>query len=145
MISIKSNAITSERSIISCCTINILCCITSFCLCVLGANGFRLLGAGKSIVQMAERGHWYPNFTAITVGLILTICSMYAFFAARGIQVLPFTKIILSLVATVFLIRGFAFPWLKSKFVGNSDLFWYVSSAFCLMLGSLYAVGVYLI
>lgn len=110
-----------------------------------GANGFRFLGAGKSIVQMVERGHWYPNFTAIAVGLILTVCATYAFFAAKGIQLLPFTKLILSLVAAVFLIRGLAFPWLKSKFVGNSDLFWYISSAFCLILGSLYAVGVYLI
>lgn len=110
-----------------------------------GVNGFRFLGAGKSIVQMVERGHWYPNFTAIAVGLILTVCATYAFFAAKGIQVLPFTKLILSLVAAVFLIRGLAFPWLKSKFVGNSDLFWYISSAFCLILGSLYAVGVYLI
>ncbi|OTU28106.1 hypothetical protein CAT59_08970 [Acinetobacter pittii] len=110
-----------------------------------GANGFRFLGAGKSIVQMVERGHWYPNFTAITVGLILTVCAIYAFFAAKGIQVLPFTKLILSLVSAVFLIRGFAFSWLKSKFVGNSDLFWYVSSAFCLVLGALYAAGVYLI
>lgn len=110
-----------------------------------GVNGFRFLGAGKSIVQMVERGHWYPNFTAIAVGLILTVCATYAFFAAKGIQVLPFTKLILSLVAAVFLIRGLAFPWLKSKFVGNSDLFWYISSAFCLILGSLYTVGVYLI
>ncbi|NUF31893.1 hypothetical protein HUN28_17065 [Acinetobacter oleivorans] len=110
-----------------------------------GVNGFRFLGAGKSIVQMVERGHWYPNFTAIAVGLILTVCATYAFFAAKGIQALPFTKLILSLVAAVFLIRGLAFPWLKSKFVGNSDLFWYISSAFCLILGSLYAVGVYLI
>jgi len=110
-----------------------------------GANGFRFLGAGKSIVQMVERGHWYPNFTAIAVGLILTVCSIYAFLAAKGIQLLPFTKLILSLVAAVFLIRGFAFPLLKSKFLGNSDLFWYVSSAFCLILGALYAAGVYLI
>ncbi|MFA3684162.1 hypothetical protein KWD63_11910 [Acinetobacter baumannii] len=123
-----------------------LCAALLHFVCVFwGANGFRFLGAGKSIVQMVERGHWYPNFTAITVGLILTVCSMYAFFAAKGKQVLPFTKIILSLVAAVFLIRGFAFPWLKSKFVGNSDLFWYVSSAFCLILGALYAAGVYLI
>jgi len=113
-------------------------------VCVLwGANGFRFLGAGKSIVQMVERGHWYPNFTAIAVGLILTVCSIYAFFAARGIHILPFTKIILSMVAIVFLIRGFAFPWLKSKFVGNSDLFWYISSSFCLILGALYAIGVF--
>lgn len=110
-----------------------------------GVNGFRFLGAGKSIVQMVERGHWYPNFTAIAVGLILTVCATYAFFAAKGIQILPFTKLILSFVAAVFLIRGLAFPWLKSKFVGNSDLFWYISSAFCLILGSLYTVGIYLI
>lgn len=123
-----------------------LCAALLHFVCVFwGANGFRFLGAGKSIVQMVERGHWYPNFTAIAVGLILTVCATYAFFAAKGIQVLPFTKLILSLVAAVFLIRGLAFPWLKSKFVGNSDLFWYISSAFCLVLGSLYAVGVYLI
>ncbi|MCG5264687.1 hypothetical protein [Acinetobacter pittii] len=129
-----------------------LAALLTFCAALLhfvcvfwGANGFRFLGAGKSIVQMVERGHWYPNFTAISVGLILTVCATYAFFAAKGIQILPFTKIILSLVAAVFLIRGFAFPWLKSKFVGNSDLFWYVSSAFCLILGALYAAGVYLI
>ncbi|KQE56760.1 hypothetical protein APD49_09860 [Acinetobacter pittii] len=65
--------------------------------------------------------------------------------ALQVLLCLPFTKIILSLVAAVFLIRGFAFPWLKSKFVGNSDLFWYISSAFCLVLGTLYAAGVYLI
>ncbi|NUG53041.1 hypothetical protein, partial [Acinetobacter lactucae] len=113
-------------------------------VCVLwGANGFRFLGAGQSIVQMVERGHWYPNFTAIAVGLILTVCSIYAFFTAKGIPILPFTKIILSLVAAVFLIRGLAFPWLKSKFVGNSDLFWYISSGFCLILGALYATGIY--
>lgn len=129
-----------------------LAALLTFCAALLhfvcvfwGANGFRFLGAGKSIVQMVERGHWYPNFTAIAVGLILTVCSIYAFLAAKGIQILPFTKLILSLVAVVFLIRGFAFPLLKSKFLGNSDLFWYVSSAFCLILGALYAAGVYLI
>ncbi|EPB0321678.1 hypothetical protein ACQ9UU_002515, partial [Acinetobacter baumannii] len=63
-----------------------LCAALLHFVCVFwGANGFRFLGAGKSIVQMVERGHWYPNFTAITVGLILTVCSMYAFFAAKGI------------------------------------------------------------
>jgi len=87
-----------------------LAALLTFCAALLhfvcvfwGANGFRFLGAGKSIVQMVERGHWYPNFTAIAVGLILTACSIYAFLAAKGIQVLPFTKLILSLIAAVFL------------------------------------------
>ncbi len=45
-----------------------LAAILTFCaallhfICVFwGANGFRFLGAGKSIVQMVERGDWYPN------------------------------------------------------------------------------------
>ncbi|KCX83388.1 hypothetical protein J568_4494 [Acinetobacter baumannii 6112] len=43
-------------------------------ICVFwGANGFRFLGAGKSIVQMVEKGHWYPNFMAIAVGFILLV------------------------------------------------------------------------
>ena len=68
-------------------------------ICVFwGANGFRFLGAGKSIVQMVERGDWYPNFMAISVGFILCIFSFYAFCAASGFISLPFEKIIISAV-----------------------------------------------
>ncbi|OTT96085.1 hypothetical protein [Acinetobacter nosocomialis] len=113
-------------------------------ICVFwGANGFRFLGAGKSIVQMLEKGHWYPNFMAIAVGFILCIFSFYAFCAATRFMNLPFEKMIISLVAIPFILRGLAFPWLKARFSGNSDLFWYVSSFICLLLGSLYAIGAY--
>lgn len=108
-----------------------------------GAEGYRILGAGESIVKKAKEGHWYPNFTAITVGIILTIWSLYAFSAVTPIITLPFTKVILSLIATVFLLRGVGFPLIKNRFKGNSDLFWYVSSSICLILGSLYAIGAY--
>ena len=87
-----------------------LAALLTFCAALLhfvcvfwGANGFRLLGAGKSIVQMAERGHWYPNFTAITVGLILTICSMYAFFAAREYRYYLLPKLFCRLLQQCFL------------------------------------------
>lgn len=113
-------------------------------ICVFwGAEGFRFLGAGNSIVRMAEKGDWYPNFMAISVGCILCIFSFYAFCAASGFISLPFEKIIISLVAMIFILRGLAFPWLKSRFSGNSHLFWYVSSFICLLLGSLYAIGAY--
>ncbi|MFK8986765.1 hypothetical protein [Acinetobacter seifertii] len=127
-----------------------LAAVLTFCaallhfICVFwGANGFRFLGAGKSIVQMVERGDWYPNFMAISVGFILCIFSFYAFCAASGFISLPFEKIIISLVAIIFILRGLAFPWLKARFSGNSDLFWYISSFICLLLGSLYAIGAY--
>ncbi|TCM67264.1 hypothetical protein EC844_10933 [Acinetobacter calcoaceticus] len=49
-----------------------LAAILTFCgaalhfACVFwGANGFRFLGAGKSMVAMSEKGLWYPNLMAI--------------------------------------------------------------------------------
>ncbi len=120
-----------------------LCAALLHFICILwGANGYRFLGAGKSMVDMVESGKLYPHLITIAVGLMLLLCSTYAYFAARGITLLPFSKPILSIFAAILLIRGFAFPILKSKFVGNSDLFWYISSAFCLLLGGLYAVGI---
>lgn len=108
-----------------------------------GAAGFRFLGAGESLVKKAEVGHWYPKFTAISVGLVLTICSILVFLAARG-TLFTFTQPILIIVAAVLLLRACLFPLLKSRFVGNSDLFWYISSFFCLVLGSLYVIGLLL-
>ena len=122
-----------------------LCAALLHFICVVwGANGYRFLGAGKSMVDMVERGKLYPHLITIAVGLMLLLCSTYAYFAAKGITRLPFSNIILSMLAVTLLIRGFSFPILKSKFVGNSDLFWYISSAFCLLLGGLYLVGIFL-
>lgn len=108
-----------------------------------GAAGFRFLGAGNTLVKQAEKGHWYPKAMAIGVGLILTVFSLYAFTAARGVVLLPWSKLVLSLIALALIGRGLAFPLIKSRFEGNSDLFWYVSSGACVILGSLYAYGVY--
>lgn len=127
-----------------------LAAILTFCgaalhfACVFwGANGFRFLGAGKSMVAMSEKGLWYPNLMAISVGLALSLFSFYAYCAASATAKLPFTPFLLASVATVLLARGLAFPWLKSSFAGNSDTFWYVSSGFCLVLGGLYAIGAF--
>lgn len=119
-----------------------LCAALLHFICIFtGASGFRVLGAGKSITKMAEDGHWYPHFIAFVLGSMLMVFSLYAFYAAKAERLLPFTEIILPFIAGVLLLRGFAFPWLKSKFVGNSDLFWYVSSSGCIIFGALYAVG----
>lgn len=107
-----------------------------------GAAGFRTLGAGESMVKKAEQGHYSPYVMAIAVGLILTLFGFYAFTAARG-TLLPLSKIVLTLITVALIGRGLAFPLIKSRFKGNSDLFWYMSSAACLILGSLYAYGVY--
>lgn len=113
-----------------------------FACLFLGAKGYRFLGAGNSIVEKAQKGHWYPHFTAIVVGTILLICSAYALTTALGLPILPFHQPILLVIATVFLLRAALFPLIKARFAGNSDLFWYVSSSVCFVMGMLYLVGV---
>ena len=109
-----------------------------------GAEGFRLLGAGETMVKKAENGEWYPNAMAIVVGLMLSVLALYAFSAAQGNIFLPLSKWVLSVVSFGLLARGLGFPLIKSHFKGNSDLFWYVSSSLCIVLGSLYAYGTYI-
>lgn len=106
-----------------------------------GADGFRFMGAGEAIAQMAERGHWYPAFVAALVGTALWIAALAACAAARGKPKLPLHRWILAVTAVVFMLRGLAFPLLKPVFPENSDAFWLTTSALCLFTGTLYALG----
>lgn len=108
-----------------------------------GASGFRLLGAGEPMAQMAERGHWYPTFISIVIGTVLVVWAAYALSAAGAIAPLPLQRPILPAIAAVFLVRGIAFRWLKPIFPDNSRLFWLITSGICLVIGSLYALGTY--
>jgi len=108
-----------------------------------GAPGFRFLGAGEPMAQMAERGHWYPTFISIVIGTVLVVWAAYALSAAGVIAPLPLQRPILPAIAGVFLVRGIAFPWLKPIFPDNSPLFWLITSGICLVIGSLYALGTY--
>ncbi|NTV71989.1 MAG: hypothetical protein HGA71_17850 [Azonexaceae bacterium] len=107
------------------------------------APGFRFLGAGEPMAQMAERGHWYPTFISIVIGTVLVVWAAYALSAAGAIAPLPLQKLILPAIAAVFLLRGIAFRWLKPIFPENSPLFWLITSGICLVIGSLYALGTY--
>ncbi|PKO37726.1 MAG: hypothetical protein CVU33_11655 [Betaproteobacteria bacterium HGW-Betaproteobacteria-6] len=108
-----------------------------------GAPGFRFLGAGEPIAQMAERGHWYPTFISIAIGTVLLVSAAYALSAAGAIARLPLQRLILPAIAAVFLLRAVAFPWLKPIFPDNSRLFWLLTSGICLLIGSLYAFGIH--
>nr|WP_315467741.1 hypothetical protein [uncultured Undibacterium sp.] len=106
-----------------------------------GAPLFRLLGAGDAVVAMLNRGHTQPLLMAAIVGTALLLCSAYALSAAGLILVLPLRRVVLLGLIAVLVVRGLAFPWLKPFFVGNSDVFWWTSSAICLMLAAVHAIG----
>ncbi|WP_139850839.1 hypothetical protein [Acinetobacter pullicarnis] len=118
-----------------------LCAALLHYACIFWGAGFRLLGAGESIVKQSEAGHCYPKLMAMAIGSALLLCAVYTYCAASGTAQLPFSKALFLIMATVLLARAMAFPWLKSRFAGNSNTFWYVSSFFCLVLSSLYALG----
>lgn len=112
-----------------------------FACIIWGAPVFRLLGAGDAVVAMLNRGHTQPLIIAAIVGIALLICSAYALSAAGVIMALPLRRVILLGLIIVFVARGLAFPWLKPFFVGNSDMFWWISSAICLLLAAVHAIG----
>jgi hypothetical protein len=108
---------------------------------IFGADWYRFLGAGEAMANMAEAGHIYPTIVTLCIVLILAIWSLYALSGAGLIMRLPFLRLGLSLIALIYLIRGFAFVILIPIFPDNSTLFWVISSSTCLVFGLLYALG----
>lgn len=110
------------------------------CIAV-GALGYRLLGAGEGMAQMALSGHWYPAVITSVIAAILFAWSLYALSGSGLIRRLPFLRTVLIAITGVYLLRGVAFFPLMAHFPGNSMTFWYVSSAICLLFGVVHSFG----
>ena len=106
-----------------------------------GAAGFRFLGAGEPIAEMAARGHWYPSFIAFVIGGVLLSWSVYALSGAGVVVQLPYLRIVLSAITLIYLLRAVLFPLLKPAFPNNSDTFWLVTSGICLVIGVIHLIG----
>lgn len=110
---------------------------------MIGGDGYRFLGAGEQMAQMAEQGRWYPTVITSVIAVVLFIWGLYALSAAGAIKRLPLTRLALVLVSCVFLFRGMSFVALMPLFPENSLTFWLVSSAICLFIGGLFAFGIW--
>jgi cytochrome bd-type quinol oxidase subunit 2 len=108
---------------------------------VFGADWYRMFGAGEAMAQMAEQGLWYPTLVTLTIAAVLCIWGTFALAGAGVIKKLPFTRSILVVITSVFLLRAFSFPALMPSFPDNSLTFWLISSGICLLIGSLFAAG----
>lgn len=109
---------------------------------IFGGEWYRFFGAGEQMAQMAEAGHIYPAIVTLAISTLLTIWSLYALSGAGVILRLPLLRLVLCLIAAIYLIRGIGFVFLMPIFPENSLTFWVVSSTVCLIFGSLYALGV---
>ena len=110
---------------------------------VFGADWYRFFGAGEQMALLAEQGDMYPTVVTSIIVIILMIWSLYGLSGAKVIAQLPLMRIALMLISAIFLFRALSFYWLMPMFPENSLSFWLVSSAICLTIGLLYAVGTY--
>ena len=110
---------------------------------VFGGDWYRFFGAGEQMALMAEQGLWYPTVVTSVIVVALLLCSAYALSGAGVIGRLPLLRTGLCVIAAIFLLRGVAFVGLMPMFPENSLAFWLVSSAICLTIGMLYALGTY--
>ena len=121
--------------------LSLVAAILHFACIFWGTNGFRFLGAGEPIVSMSAAGHWYPPFIAFVIGTVLTVWAFYALSGAGVISPLPFLRVVLVGITTVYLLRAVAFPLLKPIFPGNSTTFWLVTSGISLLIGLAHLTG----
>lgn len=110
---------------------------------VFGAPWYRALGAGEGMARLAEAGSWRPTLITLAISAVLLVWAVFALSGAGVIRPLPLTRLALLAISAVLLLRGLGFVFLQPFFPGNSATFWVLSSAFCLLLGGLHAVGLH--
>ena len=122
-----------------------VCCVLAAlahlaCIAI-GPAAFRFMGAGERMARAVEAGRLQPRLVTLAIAAVLAGWAAYAFAAAGVIGPLPLTWLVLPAVSAVFLVRAVAFPLLRPVFPENSNRFWFVSSAICLVIGLLFAAG----
>lgn len=109
---------------------------------VVGAPGYRLLGAGEKMARAVELGKLRPTVVTLCITAVLIVWALYALSGAGVVAPLPFVKFVLIGVCAVYLGRGLFFPLLRPLFPENSERFWIVSSAICFTVGLVHLYGV---
>jgi hypothetical protein len=136
MLSVGAQALVAGGTLSAVAAVAHLACI------VLGAPAYRLMGAGERMARDVEAGKLRPTLVTLAIAFLLFGWSAYALSAAGVIGRLPGARIVLPAICCVYLARAVGFPLLKPVFPGNSNSFWLVSSAICLLVGLLHAIGV---
>lgn len=113
-----------------------------------GPAWYRFFGAGERMARMAERGFLYPSIVTASIAAILGGWALYAASGAGLIRRLPGLRVVLALIAAIYLLRGiFGIPAVllvddpyTNQLKGRMT-FMAVTSAVCIGLGLCYAMG----
>lgn len=113
-----------------------------------GPDWYRFFGAGEGMARLAARGSIYPTVITAGIAALLGVWTLYALSGAGVIRRLPFVRLALVLIATIFLARGLLGipvvlavedPYLQE--LRARTTFMVVSSAVSIFLGLCFAVG----
>ena len=108
---------------------------------IIGAEWYRLFGAGEEMAILAEQGSWIPAFVTFGITIILSLWGCYAFSGAGRIGRLPFRKAALVIIAAIFILRGLGILAPLLGYTGHSGPFMLLTSAISLSIGLLFSVG----
>ena len=121
--------------------ISVVAGLLHYACIIVGAPLYRILGAGEEMARLAEQGNSHPHIMALIVGSMLMVLAVFALSAAGVIRALPLTRFVLCGFVLVLTLRALLFPFLQPYFPGNSDLFWWTSSAICFGYALVHAIG----
>jgi hypothetical protein len=108
-----------------------------------GPAWYRFFGAGEGMARMAERGLAYPTIVTVGIAVILFTWAAYAFSGAGLIPRLPFLRLGLVVIASIYLLRGLAvLPTLLIRPDLIGPFAWW-SSGIVLAFGLVYAAGIW--
>ena len=122
-------------------TLNAIAALLHVGCIVFGAAWYRFFGAGERMATMAERGEWRPTLITGGIVAVLSAWSLYALSGAGALPALPLLRSALCAIAGVYLLRGVGglavaiLPRIERRG------FWVWSSAICLALGGVHALG----
>ena len=107
-----------------------------------GPDWYRFFGAGERMARLAEARSVVPAVVTLGIALILAAWSVYAASAAGLLRPLPLTAAALVAITAVYVLRGLALvPVALMPALRTSFNLW--SSAICLAIGLLHAVGLW--
>lgn len=110
---------------------------------IFGASWYRFFGAGERMARMAETGDPTAAFITAGIAAVLMLWAAYALSAAGALPRMPWSKLALSAITGIYLLRGLAGIGV-ALFVADTEQgtpFWWWSSAICLAFGTVHAWG----
>ena len=122
--------------------------LTHVAIIIGGPDWFRFFGAGERMARQAELGSPYPAIVTAAIATILAVWTLYALSGAGVIRRLPLLRIVLVLIASIYLLRGvLGVPVVLlvddpyTRQLRARMIFMVVSSLICVGLGVCYAIG----